>query len=243
MLRVLGYLFLLALAAALLFSACVSACGVAVVSVAAEGETFTAPVPLLLPLAALRFAPERLFDGRSFGGGRREFFREHFEERDSSGWRSRREWRYGWRYGWRQSGFAGLPPEAVLGLRAVSGLLDALEGVENAQLVDARDGESRVSVAVEDGELVVLARGGGRRGPRNERGSGEREGDTVEARVPLEALREAADACREDESDDEADGEIVECDLRRLVSSFLRSARGSKIRVQAEDASVGITVW
>lgn len=240
MLRVLGYLFLLALAAALLFSACVSACGVAVVSVAAEDAAFTAPVPLMLPLAALRFAPERLFDGRSFGGGRREFFREHFEERDSSGWRSRREGRYGWRYGWRRGGFAGLPPEAVLGLRAVSGLLDALEGVENAQLVEVRDGDSRVSVAVEDGELVVLVREGARDG-RDDRG--EREGDTVEVRVPLEALREAADACREDESGGEADGEIVECDARRLVSSFLRSARGSKVRVRAEDASVGITVW
>lgn len=226
MLRVLGYLFLLALVAALLFSACVSACGVAVVSVAAEGETFTAPVPLLLPLAALRFAPERLFDGRWFDD-RHERYRRHFEERRA--WhRDGREWRH-----WRRGGFSRLPPEAVLGMRAVSGLLDSLEGVENAQLVEVRDGERRVSVAVEDGELVVLARDGVRNAPGTDEG---RSGDTVEVRVPLEALREAADACRED-------GERVECDARRLASRFLRAARGSEVRVEAEDARVGITVW
>ena len=226
MLRVLGYLFLLALVAALLFSACVSACGVAVISVAAEGETFTAPVPLLLPLAALRFAPERLFDGRLFDD-RHERHRRHFEERRA--WRrDGREWRH-----WRRGGFPRLPPEAVPGMRAVSGLLDSLEGVENAQLVEVRDGERRVSVAVEDGELVVLARDGVRNAPGTDEG---RSGDTVEVRVPLEALREAADACRED-------GERVECDARRLASRFLRAARGSEVRVEAEDARVGITVW
>lgn len=226
MLRVLGYLFLLALVAALLFSACVSACGVAVVSVAAEGETFTAPVPLLLPLAALRFAPERLFDGRWFDD-RHERYRHDIEERRA--WRrDGREWRH-----WRRGGFPRLPPEAVPGMRAVSGLLDSLEGVENAQLVEVRDGERRVSVAVEDGELVVLARGGVRNAPGTDEG---RSGDTVEVRVPLEALREAADACRED-------GERVECDARRLASRFLRAARGSEVRVEAEDARVGITVW
>ena len=237
MLRVLGYLFLLALVAALLFSACVSACGVAVVSVAAEGETFTAPVPLMLPLAVLRFAPERLFDGRWFDEGheryRRHDFEEHdFEEQGQADRRDRREWRRGW----RRDGFPRLPPEAALGLRAFSGLLDSLEGVENARLVDARDGDSRVSVALEDGELVVLARDGIRDGGRDGRGSG---GDTVEVRVPLEALREMADACREDG----ADGGRVECDARRLASRFLRAARGSKVRVEAEDARVGITVW
>ena len=226
MLRVLGYLFLLALVAALLFSACVSACGVAVISVAAEGETFTAPVPLLLPLAALRFAPERLFDGRWFDD-RHERYRRHFEERRA--WRrDGREWRH-----WRRGGFPRLPPEAVPGMRAVSGLLDSLEGVENAQLVEVRDGERRVSVAVEDGELVVLARDGVRNAPGTDEG---RSGDTVEVRVPLEALREAADACRED-------GKRVECDARRLASRFLRAARGSEVRVEAEDARVGITVW
>ncbi len=64
MLRVLGILLAAALIAALLFGACVSACGVALVSVVAEGSPeatrFTAPVPLLLPLAALRFAPDHL---------------------------------------------------------------------------------------------------------------------------------------------------------------------------------------
>ena len=217
MLRVLGYLLLLALVAALLFSACVSACGVAVVSVAAEGETFTAPVPLMLPLAVLRFAPERLFDER------------WFDERHDDGTAYDRE---DWRQGWRRGGFARLPPEAAVGLRAVSGLLDSLEGVEDTQLVEVRDGESRVSVAVEDGELVVLARDG----VRNARADGDPNGgDTVEVRVPLEALREAADACRED-------GALVECDARRLASRFLRAARGSEVRVEAEDARIGITV-
>lgn len=229
MLRVLGYLFLLALVAALLFSACVSACGVAVVSVAAEGETFTAPVPLMLPLAVLRFAPERLFDGRWFDEGRERYRRHDFGERDRADGRDGQEWRRGW----RRDGFPRLPPEAALGLRAFSGLLDSLEGVENARLVEVRDGESRVSVALEDGELVVLARDGVRDGRRDGRGSG---GDTVEVRVPLEALREMADACRED-------GALVECDARRLASRFLRAARGSEVRVEAEDARVGITVW
>lgn len=218
MLRVLGYLFLLALVAALLFSACVSACGVAVVSVAAEGETFTAPVPLMLPLAVLRFAPERLFDER------------WFDERHDDGTAYDRE---DWRQGWRRGGFTRLPPEAAVGLRAVSGLLDSLEGVEDARLVEVRDGESRVSVAVEDGELVVLVRDG----VRNARADDDpNDGDTVEVRVPLEALREAADACRED-------GALVECDARRLASRFLRAARGSEVRIEAEDARVGITVW
>ncbi len=63
MLRLLGILFVAALAAALLFAACVSACGVAVVSVVAEGVPhFAAPVPLGLPLAALHLAPEHLFE-------------------------------------------------------------------------------------------------------------------------------------------------------------------------------------
>lgn len=232
MLRVLGYLFLLALVAALLFSACVSACGVAVVSVAAEGETFTAPVPLMLPLAVLRFAPERLFDGGWFDDGHERYRRHDFGEQGRADGRDGQEWRRGW----RRDGFPRLPPEAALGLRAFSGLLDSLEGVENARLVEVRDGESRVSVALEDGELVVLARDGGRDGGRDgvrDRGRG---GDTVEVRVPLEALREAADACRED-------GALAECDARRLASRFLRAARGSEVRVEAEDARVGITVW
>lgn len=229
MLRVLGYLFLLALVAALLFSACVSACGVAVVSVAAEGETFTAPVPLMLPLAVLRFAPERLFDGGWFDDGHERYRRHDFEEQGRADGRDGQEWRRGW----RRDGFPRLPPEAALGLRAFSGLLDSLEGVENARLVEVRDGDSRVSVALEDGELVVLARDGVRDGRRDGRGSG---GDTVEVRVPLEALREMADACRED-------GALVECDARRLASRFLRAARGSEVRVEAEDARVGITVW
>lgn len=237
MLRVLGYLFLLALVAALLFSACVSACGVAVVSVAAEGETFTAPVPLMLPLAVLRFAPERLFDGGWFDDGHERYRRHDFEEQGRADDRDGQEWRREWRHGWRRDGFPRLPPEAALGLRAFSGLLDSLEGVENARLVEVRDGDSRVSVALEDGELVVLARDGVRDGRRGGRGSGgERGGDTVEVRVPLEALREMADACRED-------GALVECDARRLASRFLRAARGSEVRVEAEDARVGITVW
>ena len=63
MLRVLGILLAAALVAALLFGACVSACGVALVSVVAEdGPRIVAPIPLMLPLAALRFAPHDLWD-------------------------------------------------------------------------------------------------------------------------------------------------------------------------------------
>lgn len=63
MLRFLGLLAVAALAAALLFGACLAACGVAVVSVVADdGLTIAAPVPLLIPLAALEFVPERVFD-------------------------------------------------------------------------------------------------------------------------------------------------------------------------------------
>ena len=63
MLRILGILLAAALVAALLFAACVSACGVAVVSVVADGSpNIVAPVPLLLPLAAIHLVPDRLFD-------------------------------------------------------------------------------------------------------------------------------------------------------------------------------------
>lgn len=63
MFRLLGMLLVAALVSALLVGACVSACGVAVVSVVAEeGPNFVAPVPLMLPLAALRFVPEDLMD-------------------------------------------------------------------------------------------------------------------------------------------------------------------------------------
>ncbi len=63
MVRFLGLLALAALAAALLFGACLAACGVAVVSVVSnDGPTIVAPVPLLIPLAALEFLPEHLFD-------------------------------------------------------------------------------------------------------------------------------------------------------------------------------------
>lgn len=63
MLRVLGILLTAALVAALFFGACVSACGVALISVVAEDSpNIVAPVPLLLPLAAIRFAPEHVFD-------------------------------------------------------------------------------------------------------------------------------------------------------------------------------------
>ena len=63
MLRLLGILLAAALIAALLFGACVSACGVAVVSVVADGApNIVAPVPLMLPLAALHFVPEHLVD-------------------------------------------------------------------------------------------------------------------------------------------------------------------------------------
>lgn len=63
MLRLLGILLAAALISALLFGACVAACGVAVVSVVAEeGPNIVAPVPLMLPLAALHFVPEHLVD-------------------------------------------------------------------------------------------------------------------------------------------------------------------------------------
>ncbi|MDE2660911.1 MAG: hypothetical protein OXI45_11955 [Acidobacteriota bacterium] len=61
MLRLLGLLLAAALISALLFGACVAACGVAVVSVVAEeGPNIVAPVPLMLPLAALHFVPDHL---------------------------------------------------------------------------------------------------------------------------------------------------------------------------------------
>ena len=63
MFRLLGILLAAALISALLFGACVAACGVAVVSVVAEeGPNIVAPVPLMLPLAALHLVPERLVD-------------------------------------------------------------------------------------------------------------------------------------------------------------------------------------
>ena len=63
MFRLLGILLAAALISALLFGACISACGVAVVSVVAEGgPNFVAPVPLMLPLAALHFVPDHLMD-------------------------------------------------------------------------------------------------------------------------------------------------------------------------------------
>ncbi len=63
MFRLLGILLAAALISALLFGACVSACGVAVVSVVAEeGPNFVAPIPLMLPLAALHFVPDHLMD-------------------------------------------------------------------------------------------------------------------------------------------------------------------------------------
>ena len=63
MLRLLGILLAAALISALLFGACVAACGVAVVSVVAEeGPRIVAPVPLMLPLAALHLVPEHLVD-------------------------------------------------------------------------------------------------------------------------------------------------------------------------------------
>ncbi len=59
MLRLLGVLAIAALAAALLFGACLAACGVAVVSVASdETPRIVAPVPLFLPLAALEVLPD-----------------------------------------------------------------------------------------------------------------------------------------------------------------------------------------
>lgn len=63
MLRLLAILLAAALISALLFGACVAACGVAVVSVVAEeGPNIVAPVPLMLPLAALHLVPEHLVD-------------------------------------------------------------------------------------------------------------------------------------------------------------------------------------
>ena len=63
MLRLLGILFAAALVSALIFGACLAACGVAVVSVVAEeGPSFVAPVPLMLPLAALHLVPDHLVD-------------------------------------------------------------------------------------------------------------------------------------------------------------------------------------
>ena len=61
MLRLLGLLFAAALISALLFGACVAACGVAMVSVVADGApNIVAPVPLMLPLAALHLVPDHL---------------------------------------------------------------------------------------------------------------------------------------------------------------------------------------
>ena len=63
MFRLLGILLAAALISALFVGACVSACGVAVVSVVAdEGPNIVAPVPLMLPLAALHLVPEHLMD-------------------------------------------------------------------------------------------------------------------------------------------------------------------------------------
>lgn len=249
MLRVLGYGLLLALVAGLLFTACLSACGVAVVSVAAGERTFVAPIPLMIPLLATRFAPDRYFYDERYSDDRREHLREHRRERR---WRGEwgREWRHEWRNEWRGRGArdrfgGGLPREAVLGLGALSGVLDSLEGVENARLVEVRDGAKRVLVAVEDGDLVVRVRDGSSRDGSSREGSpsvgeddGEETGDRVDVRVPLEALREVADACRDDGRSGPAD-----CDPRRLAWALLRSVRGSEVRVEAEDARVDITVW
>lgn len=71
MFRFLGILLLAALCAGLLITACVSACGVAFVSVIAEdGPKIIAPVPLIVPLTALRVAPERILEeaGESLEG-------------------------------------------------------------------------------------------------------------------------------------------------------------------------------
>ncbi len=63
MFRLVGILLATALISALLFGACISACGVAVVSVVADGgPSFVAPVPLMLPIAALHFVPDRVMD-------------------------------------------------------------------------------------------------------------------------------------------------------------------------------------
>lgn len=61
MLRLLAFLAVAALAAALLFGACLAACGVAVVSVVAEeAPHIVAPIPLVLPIAAVEFLPEHV---------------------------------------------------------------------------------------------------------------------------------------------------------------------------------------
>ena len=63
MLRLLAILLATALVSALIFGACVAACGVAVVSVVADdGPNIVAPVPLMLPLAALHLVPDQLVD-------------------------------------------------------------------------------------------------------------------------------------------------------------------------------------
>ena len=222
MLRLLGYGLLLALVAGLLFTACISACGVAVVSVAAGDTNLIAPVPLLLPLLATRLAPDRTF-----------YDEHHFDDRGEYGRERRRERR--WRGEWggdheSRHGFRHLPREAVLGLRALSGVLDSLEGVENARLVEVRDGADRVQVGLEDGDLVVRVREGH---------SGEgAAGDRVEVRAPLEALRSVAEACRED-----GERGFADCDPRRLAWALLTSVRGSEVSVETEDARVNLTVW
>ena len=68
MLRLLGLLLAAALISALLFGACVAACGVAMVSVVADGAPhIVAPVPLMLPLAALHLVPDHLVDNEVHG--------------------------------------------------------------------------------------------------------------------------------------------------------------------------------
>ena len=63
MLRLLAVLLATALVSALIFGACLAACGVAVVSVVADdGPNIVAPVPLMLPLAALHLVPDHLMD-------------------------------------------------------------------------------------------------------------------------------------------------------------------------------------
>ena len=63
MFRLFGILLAAALVSALLLGACVSACGVAMVSVVADGgPTIVAPVPLMLPLAALHLVPDHLME-------------------------------------------------------------------------------------------------------------------------------------------------------------------------------------
>lgn len=226
MLRLLGYGLLLALVAGLLFTACISACGVAVVSVAAGDTNLIAPVPLLLPLLATRLAPDRTF-----------YDEHHFDDRGEHGRERRRERR--WRGEWggdhefrheSRRDLRHLPREAVLGLRALSGVLDSLEGVEDARLVEVRDGADRVLVGLEDGDLVVRVR----EGHSGEGAAGAR----VEVRAPLEALRSVAKACRED-----GERGFADCDPRRLAWALLTSVRGSEVSVETEDAQVNLTVW